>query len=61
MEPSFEYRVVQEKARGEAEVFERLVAEVACADRRKLLAVMQEGHITTDLYRRLLDRLHEVS
>lgn len=62
MESLFEDGVaLQYKTKEQAEHFERLAIEVACADRRKLLAAMQDGPITAVRYRSLLDRLHEVS
>lgn len=61
MESSFEVGVFQRKAREEAEDFERLATEVACADRSKLLDVLHGGPITAGLYRSLLDRLHQVN
>lgn len=61
MESIFEEEVFQRKAREEAENFERLATEVACADRSKLLAVLHGGPITAGLYRSLLDQMHQVN
>ncbi len=60
MESSFEARVVRVKAREEAEYFERLVADVACKDRRQLLTVFDRGPITAKRYGEMLERLHQV-